>query len=513
MLEWVNRLRMDPAGEFDRLVSSISPVASPIPGVASALSYFAVDLGLLRQELSALAAAPPLAWNSALNDAARGHNAAMIAADTQSHQLPGGPSLAQRATSAGYAPFTRLAENVYCYAESVAYAHAGFVIDWGPGTGGMQSPRGHRDSLMNAALREVGIALTVESNPTTRVGPLVVTQDFGTRANQPDPYLLGVAFDDADGDGFYDAGEGLGGVTVRAAGAAGTFTATTAAAGGYQMSLPAGAYTVTFEGGPLAAPVVRSILVGSQNAKLDLERPDPGMPASPVIRFESASYRVTEGGAFSIALIRDGDLSAPVTIRLSTSFGTAGASDLAAPPPISLAFAAGQARAILTLPTADDSLAEPSETFSLRVEPDAGYVLAAPTVATLTILDNDAATPAPTEPPSLVDARLIQSAGGQVQIRLVFSADLAPGAASQRGAYTLRRAGRDRRLGTRDDVRLAPTRVRYDATTRSASLTFAATLRAGEILQLLARPDLLRSPLGLTLAGPSSRTLRAAARR
>jgi hypothetical protein len=511
MLEWINRLRTDPAGEFDRLIWSTSPVISPIPGVALAINYFGVDLSRLRAELSALTPAPPLAWNSALNDAAQSHNAAMIAADLQSHQVPGEPDLGQRIASAGYSAFTRVAENVYAYAESVAYAHAGFVIDWGPGSFGMQDPRGHRDTLMNPALREVGIALTAESNPATRVGPLVVTQNFGARANQPHAFLLGVAFQDTDRDSFYDAGEGLGGLTVRAVGTAGTFVTTTTDAGGYQMPLPPGSYTVTFAGSTLPSPVVRSITVGSQNVKLDLRQPagDPQPPPT-LVRFESSSLTITEGGVFPLVLIREGDLSATLTVRLSASFESASAADLASLPPTIVTFAAGQARATITLATSDDRLAEPAERFTVRLEPDPGYAMGSVAETVLTILDNDAP---PENPPILVDARVVRALRRRVEIRLTFAGDLDSDAAGQPTAYTLHQAGRDRRFGTRDDIRLSPTRVQFDPQRRQVFLSFATVIRPREPAQIQTRPDLLRSPLRLLLIARPNRLLRAAARR
>jgi Ca2+-binding RTX toxin-like protein len=108
----------------------------------------------------------------------------------------------------------------------------------------------------------------------------VVTQDFGGRG-APDE-LVGVVIDDKDGDRFYDIGEGLGGVTVTVRGAAGTFSTTTWAAGGYQLALAAGDYTVTFSGGGLDGSVVRQIHFGDANQKLDVLAGDasPAVPAA-----------------------------------------------------------------------------------------------------------------------------------------------------------------------------------------------------------------------------------------
>ena len=52
-----------------------------------------------------------------------------------------------------------MAENVYVTASAVFYGHAGFEIDWGNDAGGMQTGRGHRVNIHNAALREIGAGL------------------------------------------------------------------------------------------------------------------------------------------------------------------------------------------------------------------------------------------------------------------------------------------------------------------------------------------------------------------
>ena len=274
MLELLNNMRTDPQGHFARLVSSTSPLTSPDADVQSALNFFHVNGATLRSQWNGLTAAQPLAWSDALNTSAGSHNAAMIAADTQSHQLPGEKDIGGRATDAGYAGWTNIAENIYAYSDSPFFGHAGFAIDWGgsAATGGIQSPAGHRNNIMSNTYREVGITVTNETNAATDVGPQVITQDFGTRsALSGGGYLLGVVSNDLNANTFYNAGEGLGGVTVQVSGGGGfNRTLTSMTAGGYQTFLPAGAYTVTFSGGGLAAAVTRAVDVGTANVKLDV---------------------------------------------------------------------------------------------------------------------------------------------------------------------------------------------------------------------------------------------------
>jgi uncharacterized protein YkwD len=287
LLELANRLRMDPGGEADRLL----PGSGTAANIRNALDWFGTDPAAFRAQMAGFAAVAPLAWNAALAQAAETHTLAMIAADEQSHQVPGEATLGSRITAAGYTGWSSVSENVYAYSDDPLYAHAGFVIDWGyddadwsGGTlrrdwqasgDGMQDAAGHRLALLRAATTEAGFAMLAETDPGTAVGPFLVTQNFGTR-HAYQPQLLGVVIRDGDGDAFYDIGEGMGGVTVTATGAAGSFSTTTWASGGYQMVLPQGSYTVTFQGGGLTAPVTLAVTMGRANVKLDARADQAG---------------------------------------------------------------------------------------------------------------------------------------------------------------------------------------------------------------------------------------------
>jgi hypothetical protein len=264
MLELLNRMRTDPAGEYARLTQSTDP------HVNGAIDFFDVDLDLLAEQWSTLEAAAPLAWNTALYNAAVDHSVAMRTADQQSHQLPGEQSLADRITTAGYTNKQAWGENVYAFTENVFHGHAGFAVDWGEGPGGIQDPAGHRDNMMDPTFREVGIGI-VEGSPGFDTGPLLVTQDFGTRFSFGDPFVLGVVYKDADADNFYDAGEGIAGATVTLTGSGGTFTATSLTAGGYQVKVPNGTYTLTATGAGLEGTVsLGDVVVAGHNVKRDL---------------------------------------------------------------------------------------------------------------------------------------------------------------------------------------------------------------------------------------------------
>lgn len=262
MLYDTNRVRVDPQGELTNyLFTSLSPLTSPDPDVNFAMSYFSVNTTQFLNEWAALVSTAPLAWNSSLYDAAAGHNAAMIAADEQSHQVAGEPALGTRITNAGYTGWTSAAENVYAYSNTVFYGHSGFLVDWGNVT------PGHRNTIMNSNYNEVGISVTPENNGATDVGPLVITQDFGRRSISPQ--MVGVVYNDANSNSRYDSGEGLGNVSITITGPGGTFTTSTMSAGGWQQQLPAGTYKVTVSGGSFSGSTELTVTLSTSNKQVD----------------------------------------------------------------------------------------------------------------------------------------------------------------------------------------------------------------------------------------------------
>jgi Ca2+-binding RTX toxin-like protein len=262
MMELLNRMRTDPAGELPLLIHSKDA------NVNNALDFFNVNASVLADQWASLDPVQPLAWNSQLYDAAEGHTELMLEQDQQSHQLSGEANLGQRIHDAGY-NYSTAGENVYAYAKSVFHGHAGFAIDWGNAPNGIQNPPGHRDNMMSASFREVGIRI-IDSTVGKSVGPMLVTQDFGARSSFGNSAFLGVVYTDSNSDGYYEAGEGIGGATVKLEGNSGTFTTTSMSAGGYQVQVPAGTYKVTASGGDLGGTIVlNSVTIGSSNVKRD----------------------------------------------------------------------------------------------------------------------------------------------------------------------------------------------------------------------------------------------------
>jgi Cysteine-rich secretory protein family len=102
---------------------------------------------------------PALKWNSALATAARQHALSMARQNTLSHQLPGEPDLAARASRAGVR-FSTVAENV-AVGPSAEEIHKGW----------MNSPP-HRANLLDPQVTAVGIAVAAAN------GTLFAVEDF-----------------------------------------------------------------------------------------------------------------------------------------------------------------------------------------------------------------------------------------------------------------------------------------------------------------------------------------------
>ena len=259
-LEYLNRMRANPTAEGQRLATTTDP------DVLSAYSFFGVDTTLMQSEFSTNPPVPPVAMNALLLAAARWHSGDMYTNQYQGHDQTNGSVVLNpgaRLTFVGYNWMT-WGENVFSYAASVFHGHAGFAVDWGPGIGGMQTPPGHRDNMLSPAVREVGMGVVDGLNGS--VGPQLITQDFGTRQGAT-PLISGVVYYDFNTNGFYDLGEGIGGVTVNTPGS--SYYAVSAISGGFTLPVTSnGAYTLTFTAPGLSnqAPLTISSL---KNVKLD----------------------------------------------------------------------------------------------------------------------------------------------------------------------------------------------------------------------------------------------------
>ncbi len=271
LLELINRARLDPTAEAARFGIGLND-------------------GLAAGTISAAAKAP-LAFNPLLVDAARDHSAWMLATDTFAHTGAGGSSPGDRMRAAGYT-FTgswTWGENIALRSGTISAATVELLHEQ------LFESAGHRTNILNASFREAGLGLAQgEYRGFTATD---VTEAFAKSGSAV--FLTGVAFDDADGDRFYDPGEGLGGITlsIRNTVTGTVATSTTWSAGGYQLALGAGSYEVTFTGGALAAPVVRGVTIGGSNVKLDLDADAAIAPPPGLVRAGTSTADALAGGA------------------------------------------------------------------------------------------------------------------------------------------------------------------------------------------------------------------------
>jgi len=258
MLELLNRFRMNPAAELNKLVNFSAPGTWDSPrsdhlAVAAALNFYGVSASELASQWSSLSAAPPLAWNDTLAAASASYSNLMVTLDQQAHGLDG-QTTGQRLVSAGYSSnWGDVAQTLFASSSDGFHAHAAMAIDWGPDGGsgtGIQPGATHREALMDPLFKEIGIGFQTISIPlgnATATGPFVVTEHlanarrFNGVSLVADAILTGSIFDDSVlDDDFYTPGEGISGALVLVYdNASGTLVASgqTNSAGGFNITL------------------------------------------------------------------------------------------------------------------------------------------------------------------------------------------------------------------------------------------------------------------------------------
>jgi len=221
MLELINRARLNPAQEGILLDSLETDYAS---NAKQSKPEFFVNL---RGEFASYPIAQPLAFNPLLINSARLHSQDMITRGFFDHTNPDGLSPFDRIRNQGYS-FTNASENIGPGADIQAdalRAHFEFMVDHNNALHAI-APLGHRLNVLETVYTEVGVG---------NIGDIrsgYVTHNFG---NQGNIFLLGVAYDDKNGNRFYDIGEGAPGVTITPS--AGDYYAVTSASGGYAILL------------------------------------------------------------------------------------------------------------------------------------------------------------------------------------------------------------------------------------------------------------------------------------
>ena len=249
MLELINRARADPAAEAGRL--GLSSVDEGTGGKVSDDPQ------------------PPLAMNAKLIAAARKHSRDMLDRNFFGHVNPDGVGPFDRITDAGY-NYRAAAENIAFHGSSGALNRSGSTADlYGDlfvDTG--VSGRGHRVNILGPNYTEIGIGIGTgpyTGSSGTPLNAIMATQDFGAPGESRGVFVLGVAYTDANFNGRYDPGEGLGGVSVGLDGV----TVTTPGSGGYAFLVGNdGSYAITFSGGPLGN-LAGTVTVAGSSKKVD----------------------------------------------------------------------------------------------------------------------------------------------------------------------------------------------------------------------------------------------------
>ncbi|MCA9167825.1 MAG: sulfatase-like hydrolase/transferase [Planctomycetales bacterium] len=286
-LELINRARADASAEATRLAQSTDA------DVQRAKQSFGITASDIQQHFAwdidqgcIADVSQPLAFSATLLNMATLHSQDQRDNGFQGHVSSANPpapfqpgdGLGERAQRVGYSYFS-LGENVFRSATSVEYGHAAFEIDWGaasspssacynPSFAGdnMQNPAGHRANIHNDVFKEIGVGIA-----NTGGAQHVVTQDLGTAG--AGSFATGVVFDDLDGDGFYDLGEGVGGVRVDSDASA--FYALTSPSGAYTLPLSDnGAQQLQFSIDGYSPADVAVHVVGDRNVKANFRLQD-----------------------------------------------------------------------------------------------------------------------------------------------------------------------------------------------------------------------------------------------
>lgn len=240
LLELINRARLNPAAEAAR---------------------YGIDLnaGLAAGTITTTSK-QVLAANQLLEQAAILHSQWMLAADVFSHTGSGGTNPGQRIDAQGYDWWT--------YGENIAWSGTTGTLNFEASIGQLHRnlflSSGHRTNIMGENFREIGLGAEAGSFTTggRTYNAAMLTENFASSGSAV--FLTGVAYDDADGDGFYSIGEGRGTLSLSAQGA----TTASSAAGGYQLALAAGVVAVTGTIGDRAFAV--TLALGDGNVKLDV---------------------------------------------------------------------------------------------------------------------------------------------------------------------------------------------------------------------------------------------------
>ena len=272
-------------------------------------------------DLSSVAPSQPLAFDPRLIDAARGHSIDMSTEAYFDHNTPTGETPSQRMAASGFAPLSS-GESIAGggpFSTSAAALKA-LIVDAGVPS------LGHRLQLLaidpSAAIQNaVGIGIVQNGS-----GPLLNYYTIDTAIGFTNlPYITGVVYDDANHNGAYDIGEGLGNVNITVSGVG---TIQTWSSGGYSYQVAPGTYTVTASGGGLTQQITSTIQVGSGNFRLNFMGSTGPVVPNPFVTkiFQTVLGRLPSTGdvTYWSSVLSSGVSHASVASAVETSFEAEG---------------------------------------------------------------------------------------------------------------------------------------------------------------------------------------------
>jgi hypothetical protein len=205
----------------------------------------------------------PLAVNLNLMGSTRFRAQEMLDYDYFAHvSAVTGKSPQDVARDAGYAGWASVGESIAREFLNYYDALAGLIVDDGV------PDLGHRKHLLGisdwaAGHREIGAGMAEGLRPDGFVHRLYCMQTGVTGGNW---FLTGVVFFDVNGNGKFDRGEGLPGVTVDAGG---DYKTTSMQAGGWVIPVPDGIYNVRCSGGTFAGVATARVGMAGSNHEID----------------------------------------------------------------------------------------------------------------------------------------------------------------------------------------------------------------------------------------------------
>jgi len=264
------------------MLGSLLPLLGAAPALAGAVTaeeqQFVYEVNEARRDPAAYAAAhlsgsvrtlvagfthrPPLAIDETLADAAQARSDDMFDDRYFAHYNP----------VTGFGPPQALAQVGYqssAWGENIGlrFGSAEAML-----VGFLNSNAGHRESVMgqgslSSRFEEIGVGTRLFTGDPVYYG--IWTVALAEPRNYT-PTITGVVYDDLNGNGRMELGEGLPGVTVRA----GAMSTTTNAGGGWALRRGAGPWAVLASGGDLASPLATSVSVGSDNVWVEFVASD-----------------------------------------------------------------------------------------------------------------------------------------------------------------------------------------------------------------------------------------------